>query len=355
MLLIAPDSFKGTFTAREVAAAIARGVPLDVAVELCPVADGGEGTLDVVLAASQGSAERVAAHDPLGRRVDAPLGWLDGGRTAIVEMAGASGLALVPESERDAEAASTRGTGELIAAAVASGARRIVVMAGGSATTDGGAGALEAIADGGGLRGAALVVACDVTTSFEHAATVYGPQKGASPVAVERLTRRLHSSAAALPRDPRGVPMTGAAGGLAGALWAVHGAQLVGGADWVLGAVGFDARLARAAAVVTGEGRLDRQTFAGKLVGTVATRCRRAGVPLHAVVGSLTLTDRETRELGLASVHAAPDEAAMAAAGSTIADDLAASRRPSTARDSLRHNDCEEHMPVGIAKHRGLG
>lgn len=319
MLLIAPDSFKGTYAARDVAAAIARGVPASVAVDLCPVADGGEGTLEVVVAACGGGTELLPAHDPLGRPVRAPLGWVREGATAVVETAAASGLCLVAEHERDAERASTRGTGELIAAAAARGARTIVVTVGGSATTDGGVGALRAIADGGGLRGAALVVACDVTTPFERAAAVYGPQKGADAAAVARLTAHLHALAATLPRDPRGRAMTGAAGGLSGALWAVHGARLVSGADWVLDAIGFDARLARADAVVTGEGRLDRQTFEGKLVGAVAARCRRAGLPLHAVVGSSALGAREVRELGLAAVHVATGEAAMAAAGATIA------------------------------------
>ncbi len=317
MLLIAPDSFKGTYSAREVAAAIARGVP--DAVELCPVADGGEGTLEVVLAARGGTTAAVSVHDPLGRAIDAPLGWLDDGATALVETAVASGLGLVAAHERDAEAASTRGTGELIAAAVAGGARTIVVTVGGSATTDGGAGAVAAIERAGGLAGAELIVACDVATPFERAAELYGAQKGADAAAVERLTGRLHACAEALPRDPRGVPMTGAAGGLAGGLWAACGASLVPGASWVLDAVAFDARLRRADAVVTGEGCLDRQTFEGKLVGEVAARCRRAGVPLHAVVGSVRLDEGELAALGLASVQVARDESALTAAGAVIA------------------------------------
>jgi len=332
VLLIAPDSFKGTYSAAQVAAAVASGAAAGeggVEVDLCPVADGGEGTLDVVLAARGGRTEPVSALDPLGRPLSAPLGWLDGGATAVVEAAGASGLGLVAERERDAEAASTYGTGELIAAAAARGARTIVVTVGGSGTSDGGAGALEAIERGGGLRGAALVVACDVVTPFERAAQLYAPQKGADAAAVERLTARLHEQAAVLPRDPRGVPMTGAAGGLAGGLWAAHGARLVPGAEWVLDAVGFDDRLARASAVVTGEGRLDRQTFEGKLVGEVAARCRRAGVPLHAVVGSCALDEAEARALGLASLHVASDEAAMSAAGAAIAASVDTPEAPS--------------------------
>lgn len=320
MLLIAPDSFKGTFSAPAVAAAIARGARAAGAeCDLCPAADGGEGTLAVLLDALGGTTTEVTAHDPLGRPLTAPLGWLDDGATAVVETATASGLALLAPHERDPEAASTYGTGELVAAAATAGARRILVTAGGSATVDGGAGALAAIADAGGLRDAELIVLCDVTTPFEQAARVYGPQKGADPAAVERLTARLQEQAQTLPRDPRGVPMSGAAGGLSGALWAAHGARLVAGAAWVLDRLGFDARLARAQAVVTGEGRLDAQTRAGKLVGEIAARCRRAGVPLHVVAGELALDDAGLTALGIASAHAAPDAAAMAAAGAAIA------------------------------------
>jgi len=316
MLLIAPDSFKGTYSAREVAAAIARGAGGDV--DLCPVADGGEGTLEALLAGGDGRTTEVAVHDPLGRPVTAPLGWIDGGATAIVEMASASGLGLLAAQERDAEAASTFGTGELIAAAIEGGARRVLVTVGGSATSDGGAGALEAIEAAGGIGDAELLVLCDVTTPYERAAEVFGPQKGADAAAVERLTARLHARAAALPRDPRGVPMTGGAGGLSGALWAAHGAVLAPGAAWVLDALDFDARLARADAVVTGEGRLDAQTLQGKLIGEIAARSRRAAVPLHAVVGSTLLAPEDAAALGLASVQVASDEPAMEAAGRAL-------------------------------------
>jgi glycerate kinase len=328
MLLIAPDSFKGTFTAREVAEAIARGVPGEV--EVCPVADGGEGTMEVVVAARGGRLWDVAVQDPLGRQVLARLGWVEDGATAIVEMATASGLALVGAEEREAEAASTYGTGELIATAVREGARRIVVTVGGSATTDGGAGAIAAIGAAGaagGLAEAELVVACDVVTPFERAAELYGPQKGADAAAVARLAEKLDRFAAELPRDPRGVAMTGAAGGLSGGLWAAYGAALIPGAEWVLDAVDFDGRVRRADAVVTGEGRLDRQTFEGKLVGEVARRSARAGVPVHAVVGSCELEADEARTLGLASVQVASDEAAMAAAGAAVATDVRVSHR----------------------------
>ena len=168
------------------------------------------------------------------------------GTEAVVEVAAASGLGLVDPNERDPERASSAGTGELIAAAVVAGARRILVAAGGSATTDGGRGAIDAIEAAGGLRDARLEVLCDTSVPFERAAEVFAPQKGASPEQVERLTARLVAEAGALPRDPRGRAMTGAAGGISGGLWAALGAHLVLGATFVLGVVGFDRRLEQA-------------------------------------------------------------------------------------------------------------
>ncbi|MGH2968429.1 MAG: glycerate kinase, partial [Solirubrobacteraceae bacterium] len=180
-VLVAPDSFKGTFRASEVAGAIGRGLERGglMPPDLCPVADGGDGTLDALLPQLGGELVAAEAQDPLGRPVRAGFGLVEDGGTAIVEMAAASGLGLVAEDERDAWAASTYGTGQLIAAAVEAGAQVVLVAVGGSATTDGGAGALEAIEDGGGLRGARLVVLCDVRTAFEDAPRVFGPQKGA--------------------------------------------------------------------------------------------------------------------------------------------------------------------------------
>src|SRR4051812_46462136 len=286
-VLVAPDSFKGTFRASEVAGAIGRGLERAglMPPDLCPVADGGEGTLDALLPGLGGEIVAAGAHDPLGRELTGCFGLVEDGGTAIVETATASGLALVAESERDAWAASTYGTGELIAAAAAAGAAVIIVAVGGSATTDGGAGAIEAIEDAGGLGGAKLVVLCDVRTPFEDAPKVFGPQKGADTAMVERLEKRLATLAGTWPRDPRGVPMTGCAGGLSGGLWAAHRAVLEPGATFVLDALDFDARMRASRAVVTGEGRLDQQTLEGKLVGEIGTRARQAGVPLHALVG----------------------------------------------------------------------
>jgi len=298
--LVAPDSFKGTFSAREVAAAIAAGLrgAGREAVEM-PVADGGEGTMDVLVGELGGEVRRITASDPLGRPVEAAFALLPDG-TAVVETAQASGLGLVDESERDPWSASTRGTGELIAAAAEAGAKRVLVTVGGSATTDGGAGAIEVL-DEAGLD-VELAVLTDVRTPFEDAARVFGPQKGADERMVERLEGRLHDLAARYRRDPRGEPRTGSAGGLAGGLWAQYGAELVSGAAYVLDAIGFDEQMRAAAFVVTGEGRLDDQTLEGKIVGELARRCRQGGVTCHAVVASNALDPFHERILDLASV-----------------------------------------------------
>jgi glycerate kinase len=302
--LVAPDSFKGTFAAREVAAAIARGLRAGgrEAQEL-PVADGGEGTIDALLSTLEGELTVVRVSDPLGRPLDAAFALIDGGRTGIVEMARASGLGLVAEDDRDAWAASTRGTGELIVAAVEAGVERVIVTVGGSATTDGGAGALEALEEAGTT--VEMDILCDVRTPFEDAPRVFGPQKGADAALVRKLEQRLDRLAGTFGRDPRGEPMTGCAGGLSGGLWAQHGARLHDGPAFVLNALGFDERMRASAFVVTGEGRIDEQTLQGKLVGEVATRCRQAGVPCHGVVGRIELDAFSQRILDFASLREA--------------------------------------------------
>jgi glycerate 2-kinase len=235
-----------------------------------------------------------------------------------LEFTEASGLARVAPSERDAEAASSRGTGELIVAAIERGAAVVLVAAGGSATTDGGAGAIEALNEAGGLHGARLVVLCDVRTPFEDAARVFAPQKGADAGAVRRLSRRLAKLAESWPRDPRGVAMTGAAGGLAGGLWAAFGATLEPGAPFVLDALGYDARMRAAAAVIVGEGRLDQTSLAGKAVGEAATRARQAGVPCFAIVGEDALGSFGARILDLQRVLEAPTLDAIAEAAASL-------------------------------------
>lgn len=301
--LIAPDSFKGTFTAAEVAEAIAGGVRAGGAeADACPVADGGEGTLDVLLGALGGRRVEADAHDPLRRPIRACFGLLADGETAVIEVAAASGLPLVAPEERDAERADSYGTGELIAAAIAAGARTVLVAAGGSATTDGGRGAIDALGGVGALSRVELEVLCDVETRFEDAARVFAPQKGADAAAVERLSARLDEFAATLPRDPRGVPMGGCAGGLSGGLMAAFGARLRPGARFVLERLDFASRLAAADAAISGEGRLDEQSLRGKVVGTLAEVCAEAGRPLHAIVGRNALDPSRARAAGIASV-----------------------------------------------------
>jgi glycerate 2-kinase len=312
--LVAPDSFKGTFSAREVAAAIAAGLrAAGREAEELPVADGGEGTIDALLSTLAGEERDVRVSDPLGRPLEAAFALIDGGRTGIVEMARASGLGLVAEEERDAWAASTRGTGELIVAAVEAGAERVIVTVGGSATTDGGAGALEVLDEA--VIEVEMDVLCDVLTPFEDAARVFGPQKGADAAMVRKLSERLDRLASGFKRDPRGKPMTGCAGGLSGGLWAQFGARLHEGPAFVLGALGFDERMRAAAFVVTGEGRIDEQTLQGKLVGEVATRCRQSGVPCHGVVGRIELDPFSQRILDFASLTEATTLAELEEAG----------------------------------------
>jgi glycerate 2-kinase len=308
--VVCPDSFKGTLTAAEVAGALAAGLRaggFDV-VEL-PAADGGEGTLEAL--GGERRSEVVA--DPLGRPVEAAWSLLPDG-SAVVEAAQASGLGLVAEDERDAWAASTRGTGELIAAAARAGADRVLVAVGGTATTDGGAGVLAAL-DEAGVE-VELTVLCDVRTAWEEAPRVFGPQKGADPDTVSRLEERLDELAASAPRDPRGVPLTGAGGGLSGGLWAFRGARLVPGARYVLDAIGLDTALGGAGLCVTGEGKLDAQTLEGKVVAEVVKRCAAAGVPCHAVVGADALPQAL---FGLTTVREAGTSRELEAAGTAIA------------------------------------
>jgi len=316
-VLVAPDSFKGTLAATEVAAAVARGLRSAAreAVEL-PVADGGEGTMDVLQDALGGERRTVSVGDPLGRPVEAAFVLLGDGATAVVEAAQASGLGLIADEERDAFAASSKGTGELIVAAAAAGADTVLVTVGGSATTDGGVGAIRALDDAGASP--TREVLCDVNTPFEDAPRVFGPQKGADPATVERLERRLDEVAERAPRDPRGVPMTGAAGGLSGGLWAHRYAELHPGAAYVLDAIGFNEAMRASAFVVTGEGRLDEQTLAGKVVGEVATRCRQRGVGCHVVCGEDGLSLFDHRLLDLASVTEAGSAKELERAGAGL-------------------------------------
>jgi len=325
-VLCCPDKFRGSLTANEAAEALADGVEREGrdAVRL-PLADGGEGTLDVLCPSS--AARRPArVRGPLGEPVDAEWGLR--GDTAVIEMARASGLALVGDGN-DPLRATTFGTGELLRAALDAGVRRAVVAVGGSATVDGGLGALEALDFD--LRGADVVVACDVTTPFVEAARVFGPQKGADAAAVAELERRLERLADRY-RDARGVdvrnlPGAGAAGGLAGGL-AAYGARLVPGAALVADVVGLRDAVRDASLVLTGEGRVDATSFAGKVVGHVLREGRGLGVPVAIVAGDAERATLPKNVECLTLIELGGSlEAALGDAGGLAADAAAALAR----------------------------
>ncbi|WP_027855742.1 glycerate kinase [Marinobacterium litorale] len=341
-VLIAPDSFKESLDAPAVAQALAQGwcmgMPGAQCIEL-PVADGGEGTTQTLVAATGGMLHQARVEDPLGRPVDALWGELPDG-TAVIECASASGLALLGPHERDPWCASTFGTGQLIKCALDAGARRFIIGLGGSATNDGGAGMLQALGlelvdqAGGpverGAKGLARLsrinadgldkrlmacefqIACDVNNPLvgqEGASAVFGPQKGASPAMVERLDRVLATYASCVEtttgKAVKDEPGAGAAGGLGAAFLAFFPAQLKPGIDIVLDAVQFDQRLQDADLVLTGEGRIDRQSVRGKTIQGVARHARAQNVPCIAVGGSVPV-DPQTLDLlsdeGIAAV-----------------------------------------------------
>ena len=288
--LVCPDKFRGTLTAAGAAEALARGVEAAEVdrrhfdeVRRLPLADGGEGTLDALLASQGGSRRRATVTGPLGDPVEAEWGLLPD-KTGVVESARASGLALV-DGPNDPLAATSRGTGELIRAAVRGGAKRILVAVGGSAMTDGGLGAVDAL--NWSLAGLDVTVACDVTTPFLDAAKVFGPQKGATAAQVALLTRRLERLAEVYRQrtgcDVLALEHAGAAGGLAGGLAAL-GARLEPGFEVVARAAGFEAALEGVDLVLTGEGRFDRTSLEGKVTGGVLEWAQSEGVAHRAVV-----------------------------------------------------------------------
>ena len=280
------DKFRGTATAPQVAAAISRAVRgAGGTCDEAPVSDGGEGWLD----AFGGPNRTTVVSGPLGD--DVPARWRLDGRTAMIETARASGLELIGGAEHnDSLAASTTGVGELIDAALDAGARRLLIGLGGSATTDGGFGAIRALRTAHRLRNVEVLVACDVRTHFVDAARVFAPQKGATAAQVGLLTGRLERLAQ-LYRDEFGVDVravdgAGAAGGLAGALFAAGG-RLVPGFSLIADELDLHERIADADLVITGEGFLDAQSFEGKVVGSVAELAAAHGVPVAAIVGDV--------------------------------------------------------------------
>jgi glycerate kinase len=326
VILVAPAAFKGTLGPRQVAEALAAGVRRAVpgaSVLECPVADGGNGLLDVVLPAGA-LRERLSVTGPIGDSVSAEMGWIDG-ETAIIESASACGLALVEPEDRDPMRTTTRGVGELIWTAADRGARTIVVGLGGTATVDGGTGAArgfgwtfenaagQPLPEGGGSLidlasfrsgwglGARVVALADVTTPLlgtSGAAPVFGPQKGARPEEIPQLEAglaRLTELWAQAGRPELGtMPMGGAAGGLGAGLAFFAKAELTGGANWVLERAGFDAALAKADLVITAEGIFDKTSLVGKAPGEVVRRAQAAKKKVAVVAG---------RVEGLIGVH----------------------------------------------------
>ena len=328
-ILVAPDKFRGTLTARQAADAFATGWrrqrPGDD-LDLVPMADGGEGTMDALVDALSGRIERTTVSGPLGDPIDAAFGIAStaDGALGVVEMARASGLALLDPTRRDPLRTSTRGTGELIARSIEAGARRLVVCIGGSATNDGGAGMASALGarfldasgtsltDGGaglgalahidlsamhaGLAHVSVTGACDVDnplTGPSGASEIYGPQKGASRDDIVTLDRALGHLATVVERDLgvnlRDEPGAGAAGGLGFGLMAFCGAKLHPGVQVVMDAVGLGDRIAGADLVITGEGSLDEQSLHGKVPAGVLRACELAGVPVAIVCGRATI------------------------------------------------------------------
>ena len=292
-VVAAPDKFKGTASAAEVAAAIGHACwELGIDCTEVPMADGGDGLLDAL-----GGANRTSTvTGPLGDTVSAP--WRLSKGTAVIEMAKASGLTLVGGAAgNDPMNATTTGTGELIDHALDAGARRIIVGLGGSATTDGGFGAIRAITAIARLKQVELLVACDVTTTFTDAAAVFGPQKGASRAQVAMLTRRLERLtqmfADDFDADVTTIVGGGAAGGLGGALAALGG-TLMPGFELVADELDLYDHLDGADLVITGEGCLDDTSSDGKVVGGIASIATEQGLPVLAIVGSDTRTDRST-------------------------------------------------------------
>ena len=344
-VLLAPDKFKGTLTAAQVAGHLAAGlrsVLPDVETVVVPVADGGDGTLAAAEAAGFARVP-LTATGPTG--MPCASAWGRRGTEAVVELAEVSGLGQLPDGRLQPLTATSRGTGELIAAALDAGVRRIVVGIGGSACTDGGVGLLQAlgarvttqggkeVGPGGaglrqahsldltglhqGLADAELVVACDVDnplTGARGAAAVYGPQKGAGPSDVEMLDTALARwadvVAAATGGDVRNTPGAGAAGGVGFALIAVLGASTRPGAELVFELTGLADAVSTADLVVTGEGSLDAQTLNGKAPAAVASLARDKGVPAVAVAGQVMLSQGELTAAGLDAAYALVDEAA---------------------------------------------
>ncbi|CAI8801371.1 glycerate kinase [Pseudomonas sp. IT-P294] len=362
-IVIAPDSFKDSLSAQGVADAIALGLAEvwpDAQLIKCPMADGGEGTVESILAACEGQLRRTTVRGPLGVSVDAAWGWLPHNHTAIIEMAEASGLQLVAPGKRNACTSTTFGTGELIRAALDAGAQRVILAIGGSATNDGGAGAMQALgvklldAQGqtlapGGLALAQLAhidlseidprlnevqfdIAADVNNPLcgpHGASAIFGPQKGASPEQVQQLDAALghfaRLCAQALGKDVKDEPGSGAAGGLGFAAKAFLKAQFKAGVEVVAELVGLAEAVKGADLVITGEGRFDAQTLRGKTPFGVARIAREQDVPVIVIAGTLGEGYQDLYEHGI--------DAAFALASGPMTLEQACAEAPRLLRD----------------------
>ncbi|MED4988302.1 glycerate kinase [Geobacillus sp. NFOSA3] len=340
-VIIAPDSFKESLSALEVANAIEKGFR-DIFPEAeyvkIPMADGGEGTVQSLVDATGGRIVKTEVTGPLGDRVQAFFGMLGDGKTAVIEMAAASGLHLVPSEKRNPLVTTTRGTGELILAALDEGAEHIIIGIGGSATNDGGAGMIQAlggrlldrhgqeIGPGGGslseladidlsgldqrLKCVKIEVACDVDnplTGPKGASAIFGPQKGATPEMVATLDKNLHHYADVIERvlgkQVKDIPGAGAAGGLGAGLLAFLEAELKRGVEIVLETVNFHERIQGASLVITGEGRIDGQTIFGKTPIGVAKAAKRYNIPVIAIAGSVSDDSDVVRSHGIDALY----------------------------------------------------
>ncbi|MGN6725093.1 MAG: glycerate kinase family protein [Tepidisphaeraceae bacterium] len=368
-VLIAPDKFKGSLTSLQAVEAIARGVlAVDPQAELdrCPLADGGEGTAEALTRAVGGRLESFDVCGPLpGTRVQAPIGFFPDHTTAVVELATAAGLGLLPDSQRDPTRTTTFGVGELLRHAADRGVRKIILGIGGSATCDAGIGIAQGFGaavrmqtgkilgprdrklTGGDLgrvlslspidtRGIEFVVACDVANPLygpDGASPVFSAQKGATPEQVDQLDRDLAKLTDRLQRhDLARSPGAGAAGGVGFGMMAFFNARVVSGADLIFDALQLDTRIARADLCITGEGRFDPQSLSGKAPIALAERCRRAGVPCVVLAGTLGDGIEPAHALGVTAAFSLIDRP------TTLADALehAAPRLQRTAEQVLR-------------------
>jgi len=379
-IVLAPDSFKGSAGAARLCDAMESGIRSvlpDAEIVKLPLADGGEGTMENLVAATGGEIRFVPTVDPLGRPIEGRYGVLGDGKTAVIELAEASGLTRLAAGERDPRRATTYGTGLLIKAALDAGIRSFIVGLGGSATNDGGAGLLQALGmrlldeDGRELErgGAALarlaaivgssfdpriresrfVAACDVRNPLAGpagASAVFGPQKGADDAAVRELDAALERYAAIAAQftgiQVRDMPGAGAAGGAGAALFAFLNAEMRPGAELVMEAAGFADKIRGASWIITGEGRLDSQTASGKLISRVCDAARKAGVPVIALCGSVEPDPGLPERLGLTAAFPlapgpCPLEEALASA-EQWAEERAASVFRLIAAASRQHN-----------------